>query len=137
MNSAWHILLVSNSTLHGRGYLDHVEEEIRDILGSARQVLFFPYALHDREGYAAKATARFAAMGYEMKSVRTIRILTRRQSTWEKPRKSASSSFSRKMRRPFLECAKARGFASRINRSLSEDRVAPEFFDAAKNRSKP
>jgi dipeptidase E len=68
MNSDLRILLVSNSTLHGRGYLDHVEEEIRNILGPARLVLFFPYALHDRHGYAAKATERFAAMGYEMKS---------------------------------------------------------------------
>jgi dipeptidase E len=68
MNSDLRILLVSNSTLHGRGYLDHVEEEIRNLLGPARLVLFFPYALHDRDGYAAKATARFAAMGYEMKS---------------------------------------------------------------------
>lgn len=72
MSSAWQILLVSNSTLHGRDYLDHVEEEIRDLLGSARRVLFFPYALHDRDGYAAKAAARFAAMGYEMKSAHTI-----------------------------------------------------------------
>jgi dipeptidase E len=68
MNSNLRILLVSNSTLHGRGYLDHVEEEIRNLLGPARLVLFFPYALHDRDGYAAKATERFAAMGYEMKS---------------------------------------------------------------------
>jgi dipeptidase E len=68
MQSTWQILLVSNSTLHGRGYLDHAEEEIRNILGSARKVLFFPYALHDRDGYAAKARARFAAMGYELNS---------------------------------------------------------------------
>jgi dipeptidase E len=68
MSSAVHILLVSNSTLHGRGYLDHVEEEIRNLLGPTRLVLFFPYALHDRDGYAAKATERFAAMGYAMKS---------------------------------------------------------------------
>jgi dipeptidase E len=68
MNSTLQILLVSNSTLHGRGYLDHVEEEIRDILGSARKALFFPYALYDRDGYAAKAAERFAAMGYEMNS---------------------------------------------------------------------
>jgi dipeptidase E len=62
------ILLVSNSTIHGRGYLDHVEDEIRDLLGTTRNVLFFPFALHDRDGYAAKASARFAAMGYEMTS---------------------------------------------------------------------
>src|SRR2546430_13990514 len=62
------ILLISNSTIHGRGYLDHVEDEIRDFLGAARNVLFFPFALHDRDGYAARAAARFAAMGYEMTS---------------------------------------------------------------------
>jgi dipeptidase E len=62
------ILLISNSTLHGRSYLDHAEEQIRQTLGTARLILFFPFALHDRDGYAAKAIARFGAMGYEMKS---------------------------------------------------------------------
>jgi dipeptidase E len=62
------VLLISNSTLHGRGYLDHAEDEIRKFLGAARTVLFFPFALHDRDGYAAKASARFAAMGYAMSS---------------------------------------------------------------------
>jgi dipeptidase E len=62
------ILLISNSTLHGRGYLDHAEEEIRKTLKGARRLLFFPFALHDRDEYAAKASERFAAMGYEMKS---------------------------------------------------------------------
>ena len=67
MKPTLRILLVSNSTLHGRGYLDHVEEEIRDLLGgTARRVLFFPYALHDRDGYAAKAREHFTAMGYEL-----------------------------------------------------------------------
>jgi dipeptidase E len=65
------ILLISNSTLYGRGYLDHAEEEIKKVLGTARRVLFFPFALHDREDYAAKAIARFSAMGYEMKSAHT------------------------------------------------------------------
>jgi dipeptidase E len=62
------ILLISNSTVHARGYLDHVENEIRDFLGAAKNILFFPFALHDREGYAAKARARCAALGYEMAS---------------------------------------------------------------------
>jgi dipeptidase E len=65
------ILLISNSTLHGRGYLDHAEDEIRDFLGAARKILFFPFALHDRDGYAAKANARFADMGYKMTSAHT------------------------------------------------------------------
>jgi dipeptidase E len=66
------ILLISNSTLHGRGYLDHAEEEIRNTLGTAGRVLFFPYALHDRDGYAEKARVRFAAMGYELDSAHAI-----------------------------------------------------------------
>jgi dipeptidase E len=62
------ILLISNSTVYGRGYLDHVEPEIRSFLGDAQRVLFFPFALYDRDGYAAKAKARFAAMGYSIAS---------------------------------------------------------------------
>jgi dipeptidase E len=63
------VLLISNSTLHGRGYLDHIEGEVRQLLGTARRVLFIPFALADRDAYAAKAEARFAAFGYELTSI--------------------------------------------------------------------
>jgi dipeptidase E len=63
------LLLISNSTMFGRGYLDHAESEIRDHLGSVRRVLFVPYALHDRDGYAATAQRRLAALGFELESV--------------------------------------------------------------------
>ncbi|HEY7783169.1 MAG TPA: dipeptidase PepE [Pyrinomonadaceae bacterium] len=63
------LLLISNSTLHGSGYLDHAESEIRDVLSSTRQVLFLPYALHDRDAYAAQAKKRLAQMGYDLVSV--------------------------------------------------------------------
>jgi dipeptidase E len=68
MESLSRILLISNSTVHGRGYLDHVEEEIGNFLGAARTVLFFPFALHNRDEYATKAKARLAAMGYVLNS---------------------------------------------------------------------
>jgi dipeptidase E len=68
MKSPPRILLISNSTVYGRGYLDHVEDEIRNFLGPAKTVLFFPYALFDRDGYAAKAKARFDVMGYSLES---------------------------------------------------------------------
>src|SRR5262244_3161622 len=64
-----HILLISNSTLYGSGYLDHAETEIRDFLGPVKRVLFVPYALHDRDAYAATAQQRFAKMGYELSSI--------------------------------------------------------------------
>jgi dipeptidase E len=65
------ILLISNSTLHGSGYLDHAETEIRSFLGDAKRVLFVPYALFDRDKYAATAQQRFEKIGYELSSVHT------------------------------------------------------------------
>jgi dipeptidase E len=65
------LLLISNSTLYGSGYLDHAEAEIRDFLGDVKRVLFVPFALHDRAAYAATAQQRFAQMGYELSSIHT------------------------------------------------------------------
>ena len=69
MKSTPRILLVSSSTVYGRGYLDHVEQEIKAFLGEAKRILFFPYALYDRDGYAAQVRARFVNMGYLLESV--------------------------------------------------------------------
>jgi dipeptidase E len=69
MESLQRILLISNSTVYGRGYLDHVEQQIKSFLDSDRKVLFFPFALFERDGYAAKAKARFATMGYSLETV--------------------------------------------------------------------
>lgn len=64
------LLLISNSTMHGGGYLEHCAGEIRDFLGSSRkQVLFVPYALHDLDAYAKKAAAAFATFGHDLVSV--------------------------------------------------------------------
>jgi dipeptidase E len=66
------VLLISNSTLYGRRYLDHVDKEIRSFLGAAKTVLFIPFALYDRDAYAAQASARFEAMGYILESAHRI-----------------------------------------------------------------
>jgi dipeptidase E len=63
------VLLISNSTLHGSGYLDHAESEIKDFLGATSEVLFVPFALHDRDAYAETARARFEKMGYGLRSI--------------------------------------------------------------------
>jgi dipeptidase E len=63
------LLLVSNSTQYGRGYLDHVDSELRSLIGRAERVLFAPFALFDREAYVAKARTRFQAMGYELEAL--------------------------------------------------------------------
>ena len=63
------LLLISNSTLHGSGYLDHAEREIREALGAIKRVLFVPFALYDRDAYAAQARKRFEEMGYGLESI--------------------------------------------------------------------
>jgi dipeptidase E len=63
------LLLISNSTLFGGGYLDHAEAQIRRTLDGVRDVLFVPYALHDRDGYAGKARDRFQRMGFALRSI--------------------------------------------------------------------
>src|SRR3954453_13693983 len=66
------VLLISNSTLYGNGYLDHAEGEIRDFLGNVGRVLFVPFALYDRDAYANLARGRFKAMGYDLESVHLV-----------------------------------------------------------------
>src|SRR5262252_6915324 len=60
------LLLISNSTQHGHGYLDHVEAELRSLLAQVRTVLFVPFAMFDRVAYAARTRARLEAMGWEV-----------------------------------------------------------------------
>ena len=71
MSEAKRLLLISNSTLYGSGYLDHAETEIREFVSDVRTVLFVPFALHDRDAYAESARQRFAAMGYDLSSIHT------------------------------------------------------------------
>lgn len=57
------LLLVSTSTTWGTAYLDHCFEEMMGTLGAVRRLLFVPYALADRDAYAARVRARFADAG--------------------------------------------------------------------------
>jgi dipeptidase E len=69
MNSRMRILLLSTSTVHGSGYLDYAEPELRDFLGPVPRVLFVPFALADRDGYAARVRQRFERFGVAVDSV--------------------------------------------------------------------
>jgi dipeptidase E len=62
-------LLLSSSRVHGGGYLDHAENEIKHFLKGVSRVLFVPYALQDRNGYAQLVRSRFEAMGFSLASV--------------------------------------------------------------------
>jgi len=63
------LLLLSNSTNHGQGYLDHAMPEVRALLVGVKRLLFVPFALHDRAAYAAKARARFLSEGIEVEAL--------------------------------------------------------------------
>lgn len=72
IDEAKQLLLISNSTLHGSGYLDHAEKEIRDLVGDRTSVIFVPHALYDRRAYAAKAQERFREMGLSLTSIHDV-----------------------------------------------------------------
>lgn len=60
------LLLLSNSTNHGSGYLDHAAGEIAAHFAGIRRILFVPFALHDQKGYWEIARRRFAGFGIEV-----------------------------------------------------------------------
>ncbi len=63
------ILLISSSRVHGSGYLEHCESQVRELFSSLSTVLFLPYALHDRDAYAGQASDRFQELGLELESI--------------------------------------------------------------------
>jgi dipeptidase E len=63
------ILLVSTSTTHGTGYLEHCQNEIKELLGDRKSILFIPYARPggiSHKDYTAKAREAFEAMGVQV-----------------------------------------------------------------------
>ena len=71
--NAKRILLISNSTLYGSGFLDHAEVEIRNFLGRIGRVLFVPFALNDLDAYVTRTRGRFNAMGCQLDSIHDAR----------------------------------------------------------------
>jgi dipeptidase E len=63
------LLLISTSTVFGTGFLEHAFPELLDFLGPRRRILFVPYAVADRDGYAAKARSTFESLGYGLDSM--------------------------------------------------------------------
>ncbi|HYH05675.1 MAG TPA: dipeptidase PepE [Thermoanaerobaculia bacterium] len=65
------LLLISGSVVHGYGYLDQPEPEIRRILEGVRTVSFVPFALHDHAGYTNRVRERLGEMGFGVTQVHT------------------------------------------------------------------
>src|SRR5262245_29026539 len=64
------LLLLSTSTIYGSGYFDYCADVVVSFLGpSITRVGFVPYAVHDRDAYAASVRARFEQLGVALESV--------------------------------------------------------------------
>jgi dipeptidase E len=60
------LLLNSSSNVHGYGYLDHAEPELRRFLHGLRTVAFVPFAAFDHAAYTTKVRERLALMDLEV-----------------------------------------------------------------------
>ena len=69
------LLLISSSVVHGYGYLDHAEPEIRAFMQNVKRIAFVPFAIFDREAYTAKVRERLAKMGFEVHQVSSAKDL--------------------------------------------------------------
>ncbi|MBZ4015230.1 dipeptidase PepE [Streptomyces purpurogeneiscleroticus] len=65
------LLLLSNSTAPGNGYLAHARDAIADHLRAIDELLFVPYALADHDGYTAKVAAFMEPLGIRVRGVHT------------------------------------------------------------------
>ena len=74
------LLLISSSLVHGYGYLDHAEPELRRVLAGVKTVAFVPFAQHDHEGYTARVRERMEAMGVDVTQVRDRDDVTRAEA---------------------------------------------------------
>lgn len=66
------LLLLSNSTCFGQGYLDHAMPAIREHFAGIRSLLFVPFAIQDRAGYVARVRERFAKEGMEVRELEAV-----------------------------------------------------------------
>ena len=67
------LLLISSSNVHGFGYLDHAEAEIRAL--GCKRIAFAPFALADHEGYTAKVRERLARIEIDVVQLTSARDL--------------------------------------------------------------
>lgn len=57
------LMLLSNSTAPGHGYLEHAAEALDELFTGLREVAFVPFALADHDGYTATAASALRRLG--------------------------------------------------------------------------
>ena len=70
------LLLLSNSTAPGMGFLEHATEAIRAVLGDRGSLLFVPFASSDPDAYTSVMRQALAQAGIEITSLHQASDLT-------------------------------------------------------------
>ena len=65
------LLLLSNSSVYGRGYLEHALAAIEEFLDRRPTLHFAPYALADHDGYTQRVRDALAPFGVEVVGLHT------------------------------------------------------------------
>ncbi|MGW1003027.1 dipeptidase PepE [Streptomyces sp. NPDC002520] len=63
------LLLLSNSTQYGRGYLEHALDTVTAFLPARARLAFVPYALADHDAYTAKVRGALTGAGIDVYGV--------------------------------------------------------------------
>ena len=69
------LLIVSTSTVHGKGYLEYILEEVQDFFSGVEEIVFVPYARPSgisHDDYTAVAAKAFAQIGIAVRGVHTF-----------------------------------------------------------------
>ncbi|MEU2020775.1 dipeptidase PepE [Streptomyces sp. NPDC016469] len=64
-----HLLLLSNSTQYGRGYLEHALDTVTAFLPAGARLAFVPYALADHDTYTARVRGALEPAGITVRGV--------------------------------------------------------------------
>jgi len=66
------LLLLSNSSVHGKGYLEHASAAIGDFLNGRTRLVFAPFALFDRDGYTERVRNALAPFRVSVTGLHTV-----------------------------------------------------------------
>jgi dipeptidase E len=62
-NAASKLLLLSSSSVHGTGYMEHALQMVDEFLGENRTLYFAPYALRDHDAYTEQVQTALKPLG--------------------------------------------------------------------------
>lgn len=65
------LMLLSNSTAPGRGYLEHATDALGELFAGLHEVAFVPFALADHDGYTATVASALARFGVRVVGAHT------------------------------------------------------------------